>query len=84
MVTLARRYSNALPTLELLRSEMARSSALARACAQHPGFDRKARDRFGVLASHLAEIGALCQERRWLLERSSRNALDYLALVDHP
>lgn len=84
VVTLARHYANALPASEALRSGIARSSALARACAQYPGFDRRARNRFEELASHFAGISDLWQERRWLFERSSRNALDYLVLVDHP
>ena len=84
MVSLSRRYSNALPVASELFSGMARSSALAQSCARHPGYDKQARERFGALATRLDEVGGLWQERRWLFERSRTNALDYLVLIDHP
>jgi hypothetical protein len=84
VVSLARRYANALPAAELLGSEMKETSALALTCAEHPGFDQRARARLSALSSHLETIGGLWNERRWLFERSRRNALDFLVLVDRP
>lgn len=81
--SLARRYANLLPAAtEVLHSGVARSAALAHSCSQHPGFDAKSRQRLGLLASRLDAVRELWQERQWLFERSRRNALDYLILVD--
>jgi hypothetical protein len=85
VVPLARHYTNAISAASVLfDSRVARSAAIARSCAQHPGFDKEARERFEALGAHLDAVGVLWQERRWLFERSSRNALDYLVLLDRP
>jgi hypothetical protein len=85
VVPLARHYTNAISSASVLfDSRLARSAAIARSCAQHPGFDKKTRERFEALGAHLDAVGVLWQERRWLFERSSRNALDYLVLLDRP
>jgi hypothetical protein len=84
-VWLARRYVNALEVAStIVDSRIARSSAIARSCGERPGFAGESRERCEVLASHLDALGALWQERRWLLERSKRNTLDFLALADRP
>jgi hypothetical protein len=85
VVSLARQYTNAIPVATaLLDSRVARAAAIARSCAQHRGFDQKTRERFEALGTHLDAMGELWQERRWLFERSKRNALDYLVLLDRP
>lgn len=84
-VWLARRYANALQgTSVIVDSRVARSLAIARSCAEYPGFAAESRERCGALATHLDALGALWQERRWLFERSKRNTLDYLVLADRP
>jgi hypothetical protein len=85
VVWLARRYANALQGASVIvDSRVARSLAIARSCAEHPGFTGESRERCAALASHLDALGALWQERGWLFERSKRNALDFLALADRP
>ena len=85
VVWLARRYANALQGAStLVDSRVATSLAIARSCAECPGFVAESRDRCGALASHLDAVGALWQERVWLLERAKRNTLDYLILADRP
>jgi hypothetical protein len=85
VVWLARRYANALQrTSVIIDSRIVPSLAIARSCAQCPGFAAESRERCGALASHLDAVGALWQERQWLFERSKRNTLDYLVLADHP
>jgi hypothetical protein len=85
VVWLARRYVNALQRVSVIvDSQVARSLAIARSCAECPGFVAESRERCGTLASHLDTLGELWQERRWLVERSKRNTLDYLALADRP
>jgi hypothetical protein len=84
IVSLARRYANSLPAAEVLDSGVARTAAIARSCAQSPGLDPEGRERLTALATHLDETRELWQERRWLFERSRRNALDYLVATDHP
>lgn len=85
VVWLARRYANALEgTSVIIDSRMARSMTIARSCAEWPGFAADSRERCKALASHLEAVGALWQERQWLLERSKRNMLDYLVLADRP
>jgi hypothetical protein len=84
-VWLARRYANALQgTSVIIDSRMVASLAFARSCAQCPRFAAESRERCGALASHLDAVSALWQERRWLIELSKRNTLDYLVLADHP
>jgi len=85
IVTLARRYVNALMAASgTLDARLARSAASARMCAEYPGFDPRDRERLGALASHMDAVRALWLERQWLFERSRRNALDGLALLDRP
>lgn len=85
IVTLARRYVNALGAASVtLDARLARSAAAARMCAEDPGFDPQDRERLRALASHMDAVGALWRERQWLFERSRRNALDCLALLDRP
>jgi hypothetical protein len=85
VVSLARRYANALHGASvLLDSRVARSAAIARSCAHCPGFTAESRERCGALASHLDAVAARWQERGWLVERSKRNALDFLVLADRP
>jgi hypothetical protein len=85
VVWLARRYANALQGASVIvDSRVARSLAIARSCAECPGFASESRERCDALASHLDELGALWQERRWLFERSKRNTLDFLVLADRP
>lgn len=84
-VLLARRYANALSAASvLLDSRLPRSAKIAQSCARHPGFEAETRARFGALATHHAEVGDAWQERQWLFGRSSRNVLEFLALVDRP
>ena len=84
-VSLARRYANACERASvIINSRMAASLAIARSCARHPGFAAESRERCETLASHLDAVGAVWQKRQWLLERSKRNTLDYLALADRP
>jgi hypothetical protein len=85
VVWLARRYANALQgTSVLVDSRVATTLAIVRSCAECPGFVAESRDRCGALASHLDAVGALWQDRAWLLERAKRNTLDYLILTDRP
>jgi hypothetical protein len=85
IVTLARRYVNALGAASVtLDARLARSAETARMCAEDPGFDPQDRERLRALASHMDAVGALWRERQWLFERSRRNALDCLALLDRP
>jgi hypothetical protein len=85
VVRLARRYAAALQMASVvLDSRVAKSAAIARGCAQYPGFDQEAYERLEALTSHLDAIGESWRERSWLFERSRRNALDYLVLVDRP
>jgi hypothetical protein len=85
VVWLARRYANALQTASVIvDSRVARSRSIAESCAECPGFTADSRERCGALASHLDALGALWQERQWLVERSKRNTLDYLILADRP
>jgi hypothetical protein len=84
-VWLARRYVNALEGASVIvDARAARSAAIARSCAACPGFAGESRARCEALASHLDALGALWQERGWLLERSKRNTLDFLVLADRP
>jgi hypothetical protein len=83
VVRLARRYANALEGASVLVDHrVARSMAIARLCAECPEFTAESRERCGALASHLDALGAVWQERRWLIERSKRNTLDFLVLAD--
>jgi hypothetical protein len=85
VVWLARRYANALQRASaIVDFHVARSLAIARTCAECPGFAVESRERCEALASHLDALGALWQERRWLFERSKRNTLDFLVLADRP
>jgi hypothetical protein len=85
VVRLARRYASALQGASVIvDSRVARSLAIARSCAECPAFAGESRERCGALVSHLDELGALWQERRWLFERSKRNTLDFLVLADRP
>jgi hypothetical protein len=85
VVWLARRYANALQEASVIVDfRVARSAAAARSCAHWPGFTAEARERCGTFASRLDAVGELWQERRWLVERSRNNALDYLVLADRP
>jgi len=85
VVKLARRFANALQgACVIVDSRIARSSAIARSCAECPGFAGESRERCAALAAHLDALGALWQERRWLFERSKRNTLDFLVLADRP
>ena len=63
---------------------VARTAAIARSCAECPGFATASRERCDALASHLGAVAELWHERRWLIERSKQNALDYLVLADRP
>jgi hypothetical protein len=84
-VWLARRYANALQGASVIvDSRVARSLEIARSCAEYPGFARESRERCEALATHLDALGAVWQERRWLFERSKRNALDFLVVADRP
>jgi len=84
-VWLARRYANALQEVSVIVDfRVARSLSIARSCADYPGFAAESRERCAALASHLEALGAMWQERRWLLERSKKNTLDYLVLADRP
>ena len=85
VVWLARRFANALQEVSVfVDSRMARSLAIARSCAECPGFAAESRERCGTFAAHLDALGALWQERRWMFERSKRSTLDYLILADRP
>lgn len=85
VVRFARRYANALlGATVIVDSRIARSSAIARSCAECPGFAMESRERCEALASHLDALAALWQERRWLFERSSRSTFDFLVLADRP
>jgi hypothetical protein len=82
-VRLARRYAGALEEVTVIvDSRVSRSRANARSCAEYPGFAAESRERCEALASHLDALDALWQQWRWLFERSKRNTLDYLVLVD--
>lgn len=82
---LARRYVNALQEASVfVDSRVTGTAANAWSCAEHPGFTAKSREHCGAFASHLDTVDAMWQERRWLVERSKRNTLDYLALTDRP
>lgn len=82
-VRLARRYASALEQVSVLTdSRVSRSLSIARLCAAYPGFAGESRERSEALASHLEALDALWQQWRWLFERSKRNTLDYLVLVD--
>jgi hypothetical protein len=84
-VPLALGYTNALPAATMLLDlRVSRSAEIARSCAEHPGFDQESRERLGKLASHLDSVGRVWRERRWLIERSHRNALEFLVFSDRP
>lgn len=85
VVRLARRFANALQGASVIvDSRVARSLAIARSCAECPGFAMESRERCDALVSHLDALGALWQERRCLFERAKRNTLDFLVLADRP
>jgi len=85
VVWLARRYANVLhESSVIIDSRVVRSLSIARSCAECPGLAPESRERCGALASQLDAAVALWQERRWLIERSEKNALDYLVLADRP
>ena len=85
VVWLARRYANALQESSvIIDSRVVRSLCLARSCAESPGFTAESRERCGALASQLDAVIASWQERRWLIERSKKNTIDYLVLADRP
>ena len=82
-VRLARRYAGALEEVSVIvDSRVSRSLAIARSCAEYPGFAAESRERCEELASHLDAVVALWRQWRWLFERSKRNTLDYLVLAD--
>jgi hypothetical protein len=82
---LARRYTSALHEASMIVDlRVVRSAAIARSAAECPGFATESRRRCDVLASHLDAVAELWHERRWLIERSKQNALDYLVLADRP
>ena len=84
-VWLARRYANVLQEASIIiDSRLVRSLRIARSCAECSEFAVESRQRCGALASQLEVATALWQERRWLIERSKKNALDYLVLADRP
>ena len=81
----ARRYASALHEASMIVDlRVSRSAAIARACVECPGFEARSHERCEALASHLNAVTELWHERRWLLERSKQNALDYLTLADRP
>ncbi len=85
VVWLARRYANALQEASVIvDSHVARSLAIARSCAEYPGFAMESRERCAALASRLDALDVLWQERRWMIERSKKNTLDFLVLADRP
>jgi hypothetical protein len=84
-VGLARRYVSALQAASVIVDyRVVRTLAIARSCAERPEFAAESRERCRALASHLDALLAARQERSWLFERSKRNALDFLVLVDRP
>ena len=85
VVGFARRYANALhESSVIIDSRVVRSLNIARSCAECPGLAAESRERCGTLATQLDAVVAHWRERRWLIERSKRNTLDYLVLADRP
>lgn len=85
VVRLARRYANALQESSVIvDSRVVRSLGLAQSCKECPGLAAESRVRCETLASQLDAVVALWREWHWLIERSKRNALDYLVLADRP
>lgn len=84
-VGLVRRYAGNLERASaLLDIQVPHAATVARMGSTYPSFSDAARGRLSLLADHLDRVGAQWREWRWLVGRSQRDALGFLALVERP
>jgi hypothetical protein len=57
---------------------------MARTASAYPKFNEAARGRLALVADQLDHIGAEWRTWRWLVGRSQKDALSFLAMAERP